>query len=146
MDRAAATGDLVVVDYTLRPDEHDPTTANGYHFVLGSGAVMPEIDGAAAGMNAGEQREVVLHFPDDHRIESLRGKGGSATLKVSEVKEKILPALDDDFAKSLGEFETLDALRGRVREDLEHEARHAAERELRGELMKGLAARLPFAR
>src|SRR5439155_1445460 len=56
VDRAAATGDLVVVDYTLRPDEHDPTTANGYHFVLGSGAVMPEIDAAADGMNAGEQR------------------------------------------------------------------------------------------
>src|SRR5204862_71252 len=92
VDRAAATGDLVVVDYTLRPDEHDPTTANGYHFVLGSGAVMPEIDAAAAGMNAGEQREVVLHFPDDHRIESLRGKGGSATLKVSEWEEKIARA------------------------------------------------------
>ena len=56
----------------------------------------------------------------------------------------MLPELDDEFAKDLGEFETLDALRARVREDLEHEARHAAEREVRGELMKQLAARVPF--
>ena len=48
---------------------------------------------------------------DDHRIESLRGKEGTAAVTVKEVKEKILPALDDEFAKSLGEFETLDALR-----------------------------------
>ncbi len=144
VDRAAATGDLVVVDYTLRPDEHDPTTANGYHFVLGSGAVMPEIDGAAAGMNAGEQREVVLHFPDDHRIESLRGKGGSATLKVSEVKEKILPALDDDFAKSLGEFETLDALRAELSRQLEARAQTEQRRELEDKVVGAVLQRHDF--
>jgi len=144
VDRAAATGDLVVVDYTLRPDEHDPTTANGYHFVLGSGAVMPEIDAAAAGMNAGEQREVVLHFPDDHRIESLRGKGGSATLKVSEVKEKILPALDDDFAKSLGEFETLEALRTELRRQLEARAQSEQRRELEDKVVSAVLQRHAF--
>ena len=144
VDRAAATGDLVVVDYTLRPDEHDPTTANGYHFVLGSGAVMPEIDAAAAGMNAGEQREVVLHFPDDHRIESLRGKGGSATLKVSEVKEKILPALDDDFAKSLGEFETLDALRAELARQLEARAQTEQRRELEDKVVGAVLQRHAF--
>ena len=144
VDRAAATGDLVVVDYTLRPDEHDPTTANGYHFVLGSGAVMPEIDAAAAGMNAGEQREVVLHFPDDHRIESLRGKGGSATLKVSEVKEKILPALDDDFAKSLGEFETLDALRAELSRQLEARAQTEQRRELEDKVVGVVLQRHDF--
>jgi trigger factor len=52
--------------------------------------------------------------------------------------------LDDEFAKDLGEFATLDALRARVREDLEHEAKHAAERAVRGDLMKQLAARVPF--
>ena len=144
VDRAAATGDLVVVDYTLRPDEHDPTTANGYHFVLGSGAVMPEIDAAAAGMNAGEQREVALHFPDDHRIESLRGKGGSATLKVSEVKEKILPALDDDFAKSLGEFETLDALRAELSRQLEARAQTEQRRELEDKVVGAVLQRHDF--
>jgi trigger factor len=56
----------------------------------------------------------------------------------------VVPELDDEFAKDLGEFDTLDALKARVREDLEHEAKHAAEREDRAELMKQLAARLPF--
>src|SRR6266850_1513544 len=93
VDRPATSGDLVVVDYTLRPDDHDATTANGYHFVIGSGAVMAEIDAAAVGMKAGAEKEVPLRFPDDHRVESLRGKGGSAGLKVSEVKEKIVPAV-----------------------------------------------------
>jgi trigger factor len=63
---------------------------------------------------------------------------------VHGVKKRVLPALDDEFAKDLGEFESLEALRARVREDLEHEARHAAERELRADLMKQLAARVPF--
>ena len=54
------------------------------------------------------------------------------------------PELDDEFAKDLGEFDTLDALRARVREDLEHEGKHEAERALRAELMKQLASRLPF--
>jgi len=107
VDRAAAEGDLVIVDYTLAPEAHDPTTANGYHFVVGSGSVMPEIDAAAVGMRAGEKKEIALHFPDDHRMESLRGKSGTASLSVKEVKEKILPPLDDDFAKSLGQFDVV---------------------------------------
>jgi trigger factor len=63
---------------------------------------------------------------------------------VKEIKRRVVPALDDEFAKDLGEFDTLDALRARVRADLEHEARHAAENEVRGALMKQLAARVPF--
>ena len=56
----------------------------------------------------------------------------------------MLPELDDEFAKDLGDFETLEALKTRVREDLEHEAKHAADRDVRAELMKQLAARVPF--
>jgi trigger factor len=63
---------------------------------------------------------------------------------VKALKRRKLPELDDEFAKDLGAFETLDALRARVREDLEHEARHAVERDIRAQLMKQLAARVPF--
>jgi trigger factor len=98
VERAAATDDLVVVDYTLSPRDHEPTTASGYHFLVGSGTVLPEIDQAVVGMRAGEEREVSLRFADDHRMESLRGKEGTAHIKLGEVKEKVLPALDDDFA------------------------------------------------
>jgi len=144
VERAAADGDLVIVDYTLAPEAHDPTTANGYNFVVGTGSVMPEIDAAVVGMKAGEKKEIELRFPDDHRMESLRGKSGTASLKVSEVKEKILPALDDDFAKSLGQFDTLEALRAEVRTQLE--ARREAEQrhELENKVVTDALARHEF--
>jgi trigger factor len=144
VERAAASGDLVVVDYTLHPDDHDATTATGYHFLIGSGAVMPEIDAAAVGMKAGDEREIALRFAEDHRIESLRGKGGRAALKVSEVKEKILPALDDELAKSLGEFETLDALRAEVRRQLEARRTAESRRELDDKVAAAVMARHEF--
>jgi trigger factor len=129
VERAAGPGDLVVVDYSLAPQDHEPTTVAGYHFLIGGGTVLPEIDAAAAGMRAGEERDVPLRFADDHRLESLRGKPGSAHLKLTEVKEKVLPVLDDEFAKTLGEFETLAVLRAEVRRQLEGrreaESRHA---------------------
>jgi trigger factor len=144
VERAAAEGDLVIVDYTLAPEAHDPTTANGYHFVVGSGSVMSEIDAAAVGMRAGEKKEIALRFPDDHRMESLRGKGGTASLKVSEVKEKILPALDDDFAKSLGQFDTLEALRAEVRTQIEARREVEQRRELEDKLVEGALKRHEF--
>jgi len=144
VERAAATDDLVVVDYTLAPQDHEPTTAAGYHFLVGSGTVLQEIDTAVAGMRAGEEREVGLRFADDHRMETLRGKEGTAHLKLGEVKEKVLPALDDEFAKTLGEFETLDALRAEVRRQLEARREADARQELEDKIMDALLARHEF--
>jgi trigger factor len=131
VDRTAASGDLVIVDYTLIMEGQEPSGQTGYAFVIGDGAVMPEIDEAAVGLRAGDAREVGFRFPDDHRRENLRGKSGTASLKVGEVKEKLLPALDDEFAKSMGQFETLEALRAEVVKQLEGrqeaEDRHALE-------------------
>jgi trigger factor len=144
VERPAAAGDLVVVDYTLAPQDHEPTTANGYHFLVGSGTVLPEIDAAVVGMSAGEQREVSLQFAEDHRMESLRGKSGTASLKLGEVKEKILPALDDEFAKVLGEFETLDAVKGEVRKQLEAGREAESRRALEDKVIDALLARHEF--
>ena len=58
VERAAATGDLVIVDYTLAPEGHEPSTATGYHFLVGSGTVLPEIDEAVIGLTAGQERDV----------------------------------------------------------------------------------------
>jgi trigger factor len=63
---------------------------------------------------------------------------------VKSLKHRIVPELDDEFAKDIGDFENLAALQARVRADMEHEARHAADRETRAALMKQLATRLPF--
>jgi trigger factor len=144
VERAAATGDLVVVDYTLSPEGHEPSTANGYHFLVGGGTVMPEIDSAVIGLKAGDERDVDLHFADDHRLESLRGKSGTAHVKVGEVKEKVLPALDDEFAKSLGEFETLDAVRAEVRTQLEAAREAEGRRALEDKLVQALLAQHEF--
>jgi trigger factor len=144
VERAAGPGDLVIVDYTLAPEAHEPTTATGYHFEIGSGAVLPEIDQAAVSMRAGEEREVALRFAEDHRIESLRGKSGTARLKLVEVKEKVLPALDDDFAKTLGDFDTLAAVRTEIRRQLE--ARRAADdrRQIEDKVLDALLAHHDF--
>ncbi len=131
VERPAAPGDLAVIDYTLTVEGQEPSRQTGYAFVVGESAVMPEIDQAVAGLRAGEQRTAPVRFPDDHRREAVRGKAGSAVVTVVEVKEKVLPELNDDLARSLGAFETLEALREEVQRQLEArrtaEDRHALE-------------------
>lgn len=145
VERAAGPADLVIVDYTLAPEGHDPTSANAYQFIVGSGAVLPEIDQAVVGMQAGEERNVALRFADDHRMESLRGKGGTADVKLIEVKEKILPELDDDFAKALGgDFETMDAVRAEVRKQLEARREVEDRRGLEDKVVAAVLARHEF--
>jgi trigger factor len=144
VERPAAAGDLVVVDYTLAPEGHEPTTASGYHFLVGSGSVLPEIDAAVVGMRAGEEREVSLRFADDHRMESLRGKSGTASLKLGEVKDKTLPALDDDFARVLGQFETLAEVKTELRRGLQAQREAESRRALEDKIMEALLARHEF--
>jgi len=145
VDRAAAPGDLLVVDYTLAVEGRPPTSQTAYEFVIGDQAVLPEIDQAVVGMHAGEERHVPFRLADDHRREELRGKSGAATVKVVEVKEKALPALDDEFAKSLGEFDTLAALRAEVMKQLEARREHDDARALQEKLVDALIARHAFA-
>jgi trigger factor len=130
VDRAAGPGDLLVVDYALTLEGEEPSRQSGYEFLVGGGTVLPEIDQAVVGMHAGEERQVPFRFADDHRREAVRGKAGSATVKVVEVKEKVLPALDDDFAKSLGAFDSLAALRAEVLKQLETRRAHDETRAL----------------
>ena len=119
VERPADVKDLVIMDYTLTPEGVEPVTQTGYSFVIGSGAVMREVEEAVIGLAAGGERTANVRFPDDHRNESLRGKSGLATVKVSEVKEKILPTLDDELAKTVGQFDTLAALKDEVRRGLQ---------------------------
>jgi trigger factor len=144
VERAAATGDLVVVDYNLAIDGHDPSSQKGYEFLVGARTVLPEIDDAVVGLKAGEERQVALRFADDHRREDLRGRGGQGTVKVVEVKEKALPALDDDFAKTLGEFETLEALRAELMKQLEARRQHDEERALQEKVVDAVIAKHEF--
>jgi trigger factor len=144
VERPAATGDLVVVDYTVAIDGHDPSSQTGYEFLVGAKTVLPEIDDAVVGLRAGEERQVALRFADDHRREDLRGRGGNATVKVVEVKEKSLPALDDEFAKSLGEFATLEALRAELQKQLQARREHDEQRALQEKVVDAVIAQHEF--
>jgi trigger factor len=110
---------------------------------LGAKANPPGFDEQLLGLELGATKSFTLHYPADHPIGELANSDVSYTVTIHEVKRRQLPELDDELAKDLG-VESLEALRARVRGDLEREAQHAAEHELRSELMKQLAARLPF--
>ena len=111
---------------------------------IGAAANPPGFDEQLLGLEVGATKTFTIHYPSDYAIAELAGTDVEYTVAVKALKRRKLPELDDEFAKDLGAFETLDALRARVREDLEHEARHAADREVRAQLMKQLAARVPF--
>jgi trigger factor len=142
--RGVDHGDTVVVDLERRdangaPDKHPDVSVE-----LGAKANPPGFDEQLLGLEVGATKEFTIHYPSDYPIGELANTDVSYTVSVKGLKRRVVPELDDEFAKDLGEFDTLDALRTRVREDLEHEAKHAAEREDRSELMKQLATRLPF--
>jgi trigger factor len=144
VERAADVGDLVIVDYTLTPEGMEPRSEKGYSFTIGAGAVMPEIDEAAIGLAPGGSRQARVRFPDTHANETLRGKAANALVRVIEVKEKALPPLDDDFAKSVGEFERLDALRAELRRGLEARRAQENRRALENAVADAALAEHPF--
>jgi len=112
---------------------------------LGAPSNPPGFDENVIGMTPGSSKDFTITYPDDYTIPELAGGKVAYTVNLKEIKKRVIPALDDELAKDLGEFDSLDALRARVREDLEHEAMHAAERQLRQDVLKQLASRVPFA-
>jgi trigger factor len=121
-----------------------PTRTRDVSVELGAKANPPGFDEQLLGLEVGATKSFTLHYPADYPIGELANTDVSYTVTVKGLKRRVLPELDDEFAKDLGEFDTLAALTARVREDLEHEAKHAAEREDRSTLMKQLATRVPF--
>jgi trigger factor len=142
--RGVDHGDTVVLDLERRDKSAAPDVHKDVSIELGAKANPPGFDEQLLGLEVGATKTFEIHYPQDYPIGELADSDVSYTVTVKALKRRVLPELDDEFAKDLGEFDTLDALRARVREDLEHEAKHAAEREDRAELMKQLAARLPF--
>jgi trigger factor len=152
--RSVEDGDTVTVDLTRT--EGVPAAGAGAHarspidshadvnVELGAKANPPGFDEQLLGMQAGATKTFSIRYPADYAIAELAGKDVTYTVTVKAIKRRRLPELDDEFAKDLGAFATLDELRARVREDLEHQARLAAERGLRSALMKQLAKRVPF--
>jgi len=118
VDRPAAPGDVLVIDYagTVDGEPFEGSEATDLTIELGAEALLPEFDEALTEASAGDEVTVDITFPDDYRPEHLAGKTATFKVTVKEVREKELPDLDDDFATEASEFDTLEELRSEIRD------------------------------
>ena len=146
--RPVAEGDYaqVSLDGTPSQQDHDskPVHMDDVLVEIGGKNTMPEFTENLRGANPGDERVFDVHYPDDFSDERLRGKTFSYKVKVNAVKQKSLPELNDDFAKEVGEFKTVDEVRQRIREGMEQDRRHEAERNAKDKLVAELIRRNDF--
>jgi len=118
VERAAAEGDAVLIDFEGLVDgkAFEGGKAEDYLLTLGSGQLIEGFEEQLTGAGAGEKRDVEVTFPADYQAEHLAGQDAVFKVEVKEVREKILPELDDDFAADASEFDTLEELRADIRE------------------------------
>jgi len=107
-----------------------------YQFVLGEGRAIPDVEERIMALIPGESVDATVRFPDDFAEEAKRGQTREIQLTLREVKRQELPALDDALAREMGDFESVEALRGAVAADLGKEAEREADAKLRGELIQ----------
>jgi trigger factor len=142
--RGIDEGDSVTLDVERKPlgageksDHHHDVVVD-----IGGKANPPGFDAELKGLEVGAEKEFTLHYPDDYAVTEMTGKSVDYAVKVKDVRKRVLPSLDDEFAKDVGEFDTLDALRERIQQDLQREAEGEADRNLKADLLKQLAARV----
>ncbi len=140
-----ADGDLVSVKIARLGDEGEPTDdGRDYDLVVGQGDAIPDIEAAIRSLAIGATEDFDITFPDDFQDESRRG--GSERIRVTLLSRKTLdvPALDDDLARQVGDFETLGDLKAKVHEDMEKEAAQQSEGVVRGRLLDLIVEANPF--
>ena len=120
VERAGANGDVLLIDFEGLVDDKafEGGKADDYLLELGSGQLIEGFEDQLVGANPGEAREVKVSFPDDYQAEQLAGQDAVFKVDVKEVREKVLPDLDDEFASEASEFDTLEELRADIREKL----------------------------
>ncbi len=118
VERPAQDGDTIVLDFEGFIDgvAFDGGKAEGYSLKLGSGSFIPGFEEACVGLSAGDEKDIDVTFPADYGAAELAGKPAVFKVKVHKVKETILPELDDEFAKDVSEFDTLDEYKADLRE------------------------------
>jgi trigger factor len=117
-------------------DEAGAGSAQPYDLVLGQNQAIPDLEERIMTLLPGEQADAEVKFPDDHPDESRRGQSRRVRVTLHDVKRQELPALDDAFAREVGDFENLDALRTAIRSDLEREAAREADAQVRQALVQ----------
>ncbi|HEX6924763.1 MAG TPA: trigger factor [Longimicrobiaceae bacterium] len=133
----------VTVEITADEGEEaaEPRT---YRFILGEGQAIPAVEEAIMSLAANEEGDFTVTFPEDFPDEERRGQQQNLHIRLLEASSKVLPELNDDFAKTIGEFEDLAALRARVLEDLQADAKERADAEVRRQLIDQIIQANPF--
>ncbi|HET6849975.1 MAG TPA: trigger factor [Gaiellales bacterium] len=151
VERGAKDGDFVVIDFTGSIDDEPFEGGSGtdYGIELGSGRLISDLEQGLEGMKAGDEKDVPVAFPADYPAEHLAGQAASFHVVMKDVKERLLPDLDDEFAKSVSEFDTLkeleDDITGRFSEALQEESDRVFRSSVLDDLAKQLSTELPEA-
>ncbi len=153
VDRPAQTGDIAVVNYAgtcegkpitdIAPTAKGLTTQSNFWIEIGANSFISGFGDQLLGAKAGEHRTVTVDFPADFVTPQVAGKQGVFAVDVVEVKEKVLPAVDETFAKNYG-AENLEKLRAGVRRDLDNELTYKQNRTIRNQLVRSLLNRVSF--
>ena len=148
---AAENGDTVDIDFEGFVDgvAFEGGKAEHYSLVLGSNSFIPGFEDQVVGHAAGEEFDVHVTFPEQYQAKELAGKAAVFKIKLHEVKYKELPELDDDFAKDVSEYDTLDELKASIRKGMEDNADRSADQQVENDLIEqvvnGMQAEIPQA-
>jgi trigger factor len=148
-DRPVASGDTAIIDFEGFVDgvPFEGGKGEGYNLVIGSGTFIPGFEDQLIGVAAGEEKDVNVTFPEEYGSKELAGKPALFKVTVKEIKLKELPALDDEFAKDVSEFDTLEEykadLRKKLVEKAEHKAHHENEDNVVEKVVENAAIDLP---
>ena len=150
VEREAKEGDTAVIDFEgfLDGKPFDGGKGTNHSLELGSHSFVPGFEEQVAGMKAGDEKDIDITFPEDYHAD-LAGKAVVFKVKCHEVKEKEVPALDDEFAKDVSEFDTLDELKAdlekQIKEEREKDAQRGFEDALMEQVAQGITAEIPDA-
>ena len=144
VEREAQNGDTAVIDFEGKKDgvPFDGGKGENYPLELGSGSFIPGFEEQVVGMKVDEEKDINVTFPEDYQAEDLAGQEVVFTVKLHEVKEKEMPALDDEFAKDVSEFDTLEELKADLRKKEEESREASAQKTFESNLMEQVAANM----
>ncbi|MBE5036378.1 trigger factor [Subdoligranulum sp. DSM 109015] len=147
----AENGDTVDIDFEgfVGDTAFEGGKAEHYSLVLGSNSFIPGFEDQLVGHAAGEEFDINVKFPEEYQASELAGKDATFKIKLHEVKYKELPALDDDFAKDVSEYDTLDELKASIRKGMEENNDRQADQQVENDLIEqvvnGMQAEIPQA-
>ena len=144
--RPIQTGDYVIVDYEARLGGKPLEGGKAIDFTVevGSGQFIPAFEEKLIGLKPEEEKEIEVSFPEDYGYQKWAGKTISFHVKIKEIKEKILPPLDDEFAKDLGDYSSFEELKVKLKGEIEKEKELALERQLKDQVVDQLLEINPF--